>query len=281
MRKIDDINEGIFKYFSLLIENEIGIQYDETNKYLLYNRLQNIVKILNFQDINELWKDIQLNGLQISEKSLILDMATNNETSFFRDPNVFEFFKNEFLLKIKSNSEKIRVWSAAASTGQEMYYVAMIFEELKEKGINKNYEILGTDISDRVLKQAENGMYSQLEIQRGLPAQMMVKYFEQVQTEDSTLPYYRIKPQLKSKITLKQINLLQYWPEIGRFDIIFCRNFLIYLSVENKKKIIDRFTKILNPEGFLILGGAESLIQLSERFEVVIYKNATVYKLKN
>jgi chemotaxis protein methyltransferase CheR len=247
----------------------------------LYNRLQNIVKILNFQDINELWKDIQLNGLQISEKSLILDMATNNETSFFRDPNVFEFFKNEFLLKIKSNSEKIKVWSAAASTGQEMYSLAMIFEELKEKGINKNYEILGTDISDRVLKQAENGMYSQLEIQRGLPAQMMVKYFEQVQTEDSTLPYYRIKPQLKSKITLKQMNLLQYWPEIGRFDIIFCRNFLIYLSVENKKKIIDRFTKILNPEGFLILGGAESLIQLSERFEVVIYKNATVYKLKN
>jgi chemotaxis protein methyltransferase CheR len=277
---MDDINEGVFKYFSSLIENEIGIQYDETNKYLLYNRLQNIVKILNFQDINDLWKNIQLNGLQISAKSLILDMATNNETSFFRDPNVFEFFKNEFLQKVKSNSEKIKVWSAAASTGQEMYSLAMIFEELKEKGINKNYEILGTDISDRVLKQAENGMYSQLEIQRGLPAQMMVKYFEQVLIEDSTLPYYRIKPQLKSNIILKQMNLLQSWPEIGSFDIIFCRNFLIYLSVENKKKIIDRFTKILNPEGFLILGGAESLIQLSERFEVVIYKNTTVYKLK-
>ncbi|KAB8029776.1 CheR family methyltransferase [Fluviispira multicolorata] len=277
---MEEFNDNIFKYFSNLIEKETGIQYDETNKFLLFSRLQNLIKFLNFPDILSLWNDIQRNGLNQSAKLLILDTATNNETSFFRDPKVFDFFKSHFVPKIMEKSEKIRIWCAATSTGQEPYTLAMIMAELKAKGINKSYELLGTDISERVLKQASSGIFSQLEIQRGLSANLMIKYFEQIITETSSLPSYKAKPELSTFMTFKQLNLLHDWPNIGTFDIIFCRNVLIYQSVENKKNIIARFAKLLNPRGYLILGGAESLLQLSNDFDFETYGNICVHRLK-
>ena len=278
---MEDFNENIFKYFSTLIETETGIQYDETNKFLLYSRLQNLIKFLNVPNIDFLWNDIQKNGLNNSAKTLILDIATNNETSFFRDPHVFDFFKSEFVTKKMEKKDKIRIWCAATSTGQEPYTIAMIMSELKENGIKKTYEILATDISERVLNQAKSGTYSQLEIQRGLSASLMLKYFDQVSVELSTLPFFRVKPELSSHITFKQLNLLQNWPDFGMFDIIFCRNVLIYQSIENKKQIISRFSKILSPGGYLVLGGSESLLQLSSDFDVEIYGNASVHKIKS
>ncbi len=278
---MDDLTDQVFKYFSSLIENEIGIQYNETNKFLLYTRLQNLIKFLNIPNIDFLWNDIQKNGLNSAAKSLILDMATNNETSFFRDPHVFDFFKNYFIQKAMEKKDKIRIWCAATSTGQEPYTLAMIMSELKEQGINKHYEIFATDISERVLKQAESGIYSQLEIQRGLPANLMLKYFDQVSLELSSLPFYRVKPQLSSMITFKRLNLLQFIHDFGVFDIIFCRNVLIYQSVENKKQVINKFAKMITPGGYLVLGGSESLIQLTTDFDMEIHGNASVHKLKS
>ncbi|APJ03135.1 CheR family methyltransferase [Silvanigrella aquatica] len=275
-----ELNDEVFLFFSRFIESEIGIQYNETNRYLLLSRIQNIAKFLNFSDIDSLWKDIKTHGVNESAKSLILDIATNNETSFFRDPHVFDFFKNEFILNIMKNKDKIRIWSAAASTGQEAYSLAMIMSELNEKGLNKSYEIIATDISERVLKQAENGTYSQLEIQRGLPMNLMVKYFDQVSIDNSSLPFYKVKKELSSHIKFMQLNLLNPWHHQGNFDIIFCRNVLIYQSVENKKQIISRFAKMLLPGGYLILGGAESLLQLSNDYDLEVFGNASVHKLK-
>ncbi|WP_186647329.1 CheR family methyltransferase [Fluviispira vulneris] len=276
----DEFSDSIFKYFATLIEKETGIQFDEANKYLLLSRLENLVKFLNFPDVLSLWNDIQKNGLNQAAKLLLLDSATNNETSFFRDPKVFDFFKNHFVTNIMAQNPKIRIWCAATSTGQEPYTIAMIMAELKAQGIAKSYEIFGTDISDRVLKQAASGTYSQLEIQRGLPANLMIKYFEQISVESSNFPSFKAKPELSAFMTFKQMNLLHEWPDFGTFDIIFCRNVLIYQSKENKKNIISRFTKVLNPGGYLVLGGAESLLQLSDDFDFETYGNICVHKLK-
>ena len=279
--EMENYKENLIKYFSSLIELETGIQYDESNKYLLLTRIQNLLKILNLSSIDALWNEIQANGLNLTTKSLILDLATNNETSFFRDPYVFEFFKTEYVTKIMANANKIRIWCAATSTGQEPYSIAIIMSELKNNGINKSYEILATDISDRVLKQAESGIFSQLEIQRGLSSEYLKKYFTEISLDENSVPSYKIKSELSAFITFKQLNLLSPWPAFENFDIIFCRNVLIYQSLENKKNVISRFAKLLNRNGYLILGGAESLLQLSNDFDLENYSNISVNKLKN
>ncbi len=278
---MDILNDDILKYFSTLIEKETGIRYYDTNMHQLNSRLHDLAKFLDYNDLELLWEDVKKNGLNAAAKSMILDMATNNETSFFRDPGLFDFFKSHFIPKAMANTNKIRIWCAATSTGQEPYTIAMIMAQLKLSGINKSYEIFCTDISERVLKQASEGLYSQIEIQRGLPAPLMLKYFEQVSVESSSLPFFRVKPELSASMIFKRLNLLDSFSNIGTFDIIFCRNVLIYQSVENKKQVISRFSKILAPGGYLILGGAESLLGLSSEYDMELHDKTCVYKLKN
>jgi chemotaxis protein methyltransferase CheR len=152
--------------------------------------------------------------------------------------------------------------------------------ELKELGMNKSYEILATDISDRVLKQAEKGIYSPLEVQRGLSPELLKKYFNEEISDLNLVPNYKVKSEISSFITYKQLNLLHPWPNFEPFDIIFCRNVLIYQSIENKKNVISKFAKLLNPEGYLVLGGAESLLQLSNDYDLINFNNITIHKLK-
>ena len=275
------LNQAMLTYFSALIEKETGIQYNEVNAHHLNSRLNDLSRFLNFTDVELMWADVQKNGLKSAVKSLILDMATNNETSFFRDANVFEFFKMHFISKIMAAKDKVRIWCAATSTGQEPYTIALIMAELKQAGVNKSYEIVCTDISERVLKQAASGIYSQLEIQRGLPAPLLIKYFDQVTTESSQLPSYKAKAELSAHMSFRRLNLLEPFPSMGNFDIVFCRNVLIYQNVENKKNVISRFASVLNPGGYLVLGGAESLLGLSCDYLMEQYGNACVYKLKN
>jgi len=270
----------MLKYFSTLIEKETGIQYSEVNGHLLLNRLNDLAKFVGLENAAALWLDVRKNGLTPVAKAHALDLATNNETSFFRDVEIFEFFKTQFVPKTMNSSAGIRIWCAATSTGQEPYGLAMTMAELRLAGIHKNYQILATDISDRVLKQAASGTYSQLEVQRGLPATMLVKYFDQVNDAASNFPRYRIKSELSAHISFKLRNLLEPWPNGEVFDIVFCRNVLIYQNVENKKAVIARIAAVLAPGGYLVLGGAESLLGLSDSFEMEQYGRACVYRAK-
>lgn len=274
------LNSDILKFFADLIEKESGIQYNSVNSHLLENRLNELAKVMGFGSVDEFWNDVKGRGLRANEREMVLDLATNNETSFFRDPEIFEFFKNEFIVKFTKAEQHIKIWCAATSTGQEPYTLAMCLSQLKDAGIQRRYDLLATDISERVLEQAKKGIYSQLEVQRGLSAQLLVRYFTQVVLENSAQEKFKIKPDLQQHIMFRRQNLLDPWPQNARYDIIFCRNVLIYQNLENKKRIIARFAKTLAPGGFLVLGGAESLLGLSGEFEMQLFGKACVYKLK-
>ncbi len=271
----------ILKYFSSLIEKETAIQYTSTNGHLLENRLRDVAKTWGYADIEAFWKEVQTRGLRSVERDMVLDLATNNETSFFRDPEVFDFFRNEFIPKSTSANSIVKIWCAATSTGQEPYSLMMTLAQLKDLGIVRNYDLLATDFSDRVLKQAQAGIYSQLEVHRGLPAPMLVRFFDQVMESGSTLPKFKAKADLFRNVTFRRQNLIEPWANQGPFDIIFCRNVLIYQDVESKKRVIARLASVLVPGGYLVLGGAESLLGLSADFDMQIYGKACVYKLKS
>jgi len=274
------ISPEIIKYFSSLIERETGIQYGPVNQHLLENRLRDLAKTLGFADVAMLWAEVQSRGLRGVERDTILDLATNNETSFFRDPEVFEFFKNVFVPQCTTPGRPIKIWCAACSTGQEPYSLAMTFDQLALAGMPRSYDLVATDISERVLKQAREGLYSQLEIQRGLAATLLLRYFEQTAVEGSSAPKFRVKPELKRSLSFQKLNLLEPWVNKGPFDIVFCRNVLIYQDVESKKKIISRLAGTLAPGGYLVLGGAESLLGLSSDFDMQLHGKACVYRLK-
>lgn len=270
----------VVAFFASLIERETGIQYGPVNQHLLENRLRELARTLGFADVAALWAEVRSRGLRGVERDTILDLATNNETSFFRDPEVFEFFKNVFVPQCTTSSRAIKIWSAACSTGQEPYSLAIALDELARTGVARSYDLFATDISERVLSQARQGLYSQLEIQRGLAAALLVRYFEQTAVDGSSAPKFRVKPELKRDIAFHRLNLLDPWSNQGPFDIVFCRNVLIYQDVEGKKKIIKRMAGTLAPGGYLVLGGAESLLGLSSDFDMQLHGKACVYRIK-
>lgn len=265
-------------FFAKYIEENTGIVYRDTNIYQLETRLENVAKSLGFANSEELWQKSQ-QGIQGLFKQVLLDTATNNETSFFRDTKVFkaiESFCISEIQKLRPSALTYQLWSAACSTGQEPYTLSMIFAERANKGQTFNFNIWATDFSERVLNYAKAGVYSQLEVQRGLPTNLLLKYFSK--NADDT---WSIQPDLQKNIRFDRLNLFDPWPvSSGLFDIILCRNVLIYQSPENKKKVIEKMSAKLHPKGFLILGGAESMIGLSEDFNQLSIEGAVFYQKK-
>lgn len=264
-------------YFSKFIEKELGIIYDSTNIYQLETRINGVCKALGVADTNELHQKC-LAGVPSTWKQLILDTATNNETSFFRDKNVFKAIESFVLPQIianRKNAIAYRLWSVACSTGQEPYTLSMIIKSFQKENPNLKFEILASDFSQRVLDRSKTGVYSQLEIQRGLPTNLLLKYF--TKTPDSN---WQVAEELRSMIQWQYLNIIEPWSKKGPFDVIFCRNVLIYQNVENKKKVIKKLSDELQPKGFLVLGAAESLIGLSDEFNQVMAEGVVVYQKK-
>ena len=256
------------EYFANIIKEKIGIVYVKENYYQLSSRLEDISKQLKMDSVEEFYrqyKQAKLSG-DLSLESMLLDTATNNETKFFRDIGVFKAIKQVLEGYLKSGKSYINIWSAACSTGQEPYTLAMILYDLEKLGYNFKYYLLATDYSKRVLDHAAEGVFTQLQVQRGLSAPMLLTHFEQ--DSEGKFPNWRIKPYLKKSIIFKQMNLIEPWGHLGAFDLILCRNMLIYQSSENKKAIVAGFCNHLVDDGYLVLGGTESMIGLSSEFEV-------------
>lgn len=264
-------------FYAEFIEKNLGIIYKSDNHYQLQRRLQQVAIQLGFDDVVAMHEALQ-NGIFGHAKTLILDIATNNETLFFRDKKIFDGFQKHILSSADylDGTKPVTIWCAACSTGQEPYSLAMILDEFTKADPRRSYRIFATDFSDRVLDVARKGEYTQLEVQRGLKTKQLIKYFEK--TADASKDTWQIKPSLQKQIEFDQLNLLAPWPHVESFDFIFCRNVLIYFEVDVKKKIIEKLYSKLNPGGYLVLGAAESLVGLSDSYVPVKLGEANYYQ---
>ncbi|MFA5582736.1 MAG: CheR family methyltransferase [Bacteriovoracaceae bacterium] len=268
-------NDELLSFFSKYIERELGIIYSEHNLYQLQNRLEEVIKILNIPDVLALYQDVISNNPRF-KKQILLDIATNNETTFFRDTRVFtgiEKLLKKIILECELKKEDLMIWSAASSTGQEAISISILLEEsLEIKHYDLDYSILCTDISERVLKRAREGVFTELEVSRGLPPHFLHKYFK---PENS---HWRFSPKIMKKMDFRNQNIKESFSHLGQFHIIFCRNVLIYQNVESKIEILKRLASSLHPGGYLILGAGESLLGLTNDFEQEIIDGAVFYK---
>lgn len=271
------MNQEYIKFFANYIESQLGIVYAEANYFQLEHRLEQIVTQLGLGSIDELYKQAIV-GLAGASRTLLLDVATNNETSFFRDAAVFRMFSEKIIPERMSQGHQteISVWSAASSSGQEPYSILMEYDMARKKNpLLPSLRLLASDVSEAMIERTKNGVYSQLEVQRGLAARNLIQYFDKLENDS-----WKIKESLRVGLEQKKINLLHDYGYIGPFDVVFCRNVLIYQSVPNKKMVISKIAEKLRPGGYLLLGGAESILGLSESFDQVEHEGALGYRLR-
>lgn len=252
-----------FELFQTLLKQRSGLVLSKDKAYLLESRLMPVARKWGLKGLDELVRDVRSKR---DEKVLkdITEAMTTNESSFFRDQRPFDQFKNLILpqfLQSRAAVKKLRIWSAACSSGQEAYSLAMILKEEKAKLAGWNIEIVGTDISSEILDRAKQGLYSQFEVQRGLPIQMLVKYFQQKGDK------WQISDELRRMVTYREFNLLKDLGPLGKFDIVFCRNVLIYFDQPTKGMVLNNISKITPNDGVLYLGGAETVLGISSKFK--------------
>lgn len=268
-------NEQI-KFFADYIEQNVGIVYQPNNYFQLEKRLNEVAKALQLESVELLYQQAR-QGISGNLKNLLLDVATNNESSFFRDPKLFAAVEQKMIPDILAEIKPLpvlRIWSAACSHGQEPYTLGMITQELRTlKPDLPRVDIYATDFSDKALEKARSGVYNQLEIQRGLPAPLMMKYFEQTPEKE-----WRVMPELRSLVRFSKLNLIEPFPAFGSFEVIFCRNVLIYQTQESKKDVIEKLYNRLVPNGYLVLGAQESMVGLSDKFGQIYHAGAIYFK---
>lgn len=271
-------SETILPFFAKYIEQELGIIYAEHNYFQLENRLEEIARVLGVKGVPALFEQGQ-KGIHGQFKQLLLDSATNNETSFFRDPKVFQAIENTVLpalLKKAKPSESLQIWSAASSTGQEALSISMLLQEWQQKNASTvPYAVIGTDISDRALQKAKAATYSELEVQRGLPPTLLQKYFQK-----DVQGRWVAKSDLTQRISYRSLNLKETFLFPQKFDLVLCRNVLIYQNVPGKIEILKKITSQLNHGGYLIMGSGESLHGLSEDYLQEMSDGAVIYRKK-
>ncbi len=254
-----------FDIYKDLLKKSSGLVLSQDKSYLLESRLGPVAKKWEFASLEAMTVALQA----VPDKKLVNDIIeamTTNETSFFRDMKPFDLFRDTvlpYMLKNRVNQRKIKIWCAAASSGQEPYSLAMITKEQGSVFSGWDISVKATDISNDILDQARNGVYSQFEVQRGLPITMLMKYFTQ---EDEK---WRMNDDIKKMIKFDYFNLLDSLTPLGTFDIIFCRNVLIYFDEETKAQIFEKMSKIIAPDGFLFLGGAETVLGITDTFKPV------------
>jgi chemotaxis protein methyltransferase CheR len=248
------------KYFMDLLRSRTGIVLDESKAYLVNSRLAPIAGTSGYDSVDALLAAIRTAPVErIIEASI--DAMTTNETLFFRDQTPFDHLRRMFVDLGRNRQGPIRLWSAACSTGQEPYSIAMLWEELAHLLPGVRLEILATDLSRECLTKAQVGVYSSFEVQRGLPVQKLMKHFERVGES------WRIKPDLRSAVSWRQFNLLESPVSLGRFDIVFCRNVLIYFDTATRTQILERVAGQVVDNGYLILGGSETVIGVTNAFQ--------------
>lgn len=264
-------------YLRELVYRRSAIVLEADKHYLIDSRLTPLARDVGLGTIDALVAKLRQNeGATLTKR--VIEAMTTNETFFFRDFHPFEALKLQLLpeiVKARGAQRELRVWCAAASTGQEPYSIAMTIRDSFPELASWRIQILATDLNAAVLDRAREGKYRQLEVNRGLPAQMLLKYFERVGAD------WQLKNAIREMITFQELNLLDPWLGVGPQDLIFMRNILIYFDVETKRRILGRVRQILRPDCFLVLGGAETTSNLDDGYEPVRVGNGVYYRIKS
>ena len=259
------MNVNDFEFVAQLLYQRSGLVITQEKAYLLESRLNPVARKWDLDGFEALISTMRTK----KDEQMMVDVTeamTTNESFFFRDNRPFDQFKDTVLphlLEARKAQKRIRIWSAACSSGQEPYTLAMILKEEAAKMADWTVEILATDLSTEILSKAEEGLYSQFEVQRGLPITLLMKYF----TQDGDK--WRISEDIKQMVKYQPFNLLESPAALGSFDVIFCRNVLIYFDQQTKGQVLERMAKIMPADGFLYLGGAETVLGISDAFEVI------------
>ena len=273
-KQLDDKSYDQFRTF---LEQQCGIVLGASKQYLVKSRLTPLMTTFNIDSLAVLVKKT----LSPSERQLraaVIDAMTTNETLWFRDEYPFELLKSKILPDLAERGSSLKIWSAASSSGQEPYSIAMAIQEFQQtnkRAFPLGVKITGTDISTTMLEHCKYGHYDSLALSRGLSDERKIKFFE-----PSDNGMWKVKDSVKKMVDFRQLNLLNSYNLMGRFDLVFCRNVLIYFSPEIKTKIISQIHDVLNPNSYLFLGASESLSGLSQNFDMIRCNPGIVYQKK-
>ncbi|MGE5504947.1 MAG: CheR family methyltransferase [Actinomycetota bacterium] len=251
-----------FDFVAKMLKDRSGLIITRDKAYLLESRLTPVARKRGFKGLEDLVGSLRTAGEDLLRE--VTEAMTTNESFFFRDIKPFDQFKALVLpamLQQRATKKSLRIWSAASSSGQEAYSLAMILKEEATRLAGWKIEIVGTDISTEMLEKAKAGMYSQFEVQRGLPIQYLVKYFKK------NAEMWQIDPAIRGMVQYREYNLLHDLKPLGQFDVVFCRNVLIYFDQPTKTRVLDNISRIMPDDGFLYLGGAETVLGISDKFK--------------
>jgi len=257
-----------YDFLRKMLKVRSGLVLAAEKHYLVESRLMPIARkhsLINLSGLVAKLKGPDAAALTVE----VVEAMTTNESFFFRDKLPFEQFRDTIipaLLAARGSSRRIRIWCAAAATGQEPYSLGISLKEMGKELKGWRVEILATDISNEVLEKAKSGIYTQFEVQRGLPALMLIKYFSQIGET------WQIAPEIRGMVKYMPLNLLDDFSHLGRFDVVFCRNVLIYFDQPTKSGVLDRIADVTERDGFLALGGAETVVGLTNRFKLIADK---------
>lgn len=243
------------------IRQQAGIVLTPEKAYFVEARLAPVLREENIASLEEMLKRAEGGDRRLHQR--IVDALTTNETFFFRDRQPFDHFRDVIIPELhqrRAPDKTIRIWCAACSSGQEPYSLVMILDEMRAKLGNRKVEIIATDISETILSKARSGIFNQFEVQRGLPTKLLLQYF--TKQGDN----WKLSDDVIRRVTFQKFNLLEEPRQLGVFDAVFCRNVLIYFDRPTRSKVFDRIASRLAPDGFLLLGGAESTFGVTERF---------------
>jgi chemotaxis protein methyltransferase CheR len=250
-----------YRFLSELLHRQSGLSLGTGKEYLLESRLPSVAATYGFPDLPRMISALRA-GLAPQVVKSLCDAMTTNETLFFRDTKPFDVLRTDVLpaavQRARAAGRPVRIWSAASSTGQEPYSIAMLVAQMEAQLGGTDVQITATDYSAPVIARARAGIYNQFEVQRGLPVQLLVKFFKPVSEG------FELHPEIRRRVSFEENNLLQPFPSYWQFDIIFCRNVLIYFDVPTKKDVIDRMSKLLTRGGTLFLGGTESTLGITD-----------------
>jgi len=270
------IAEQDFEYVRWLIQDGSAIVLEDNKKYLVETRLMSLARREGYKSLDRLVMDLRGQGRGDLYRKVVETMC-NNETMFFRDIHPFDAMRTYILPTLitkRATERTINIWSAACSSGQEPYSLAMLIREHFPHLASWHVRIIGSDLSSDILARARQGRYSQLEVNRGLPAPYLVKYFRRDGLD------WQIADEVRAMVDFREFNLATIWPLLPQMDVVFLRNVMIYFNVETKRDILARMRRQLRPDGYLFLGAAETTLHLDESYQREQLGQAWSYRLR-